>query len=358
MKPRLGRIELVVPALAAMALFVVAQNLSAAPTGFDLSAAPVVPEAGTLEVAITPAVPFAPSFFDQNAERHSLREPGDDSQTAAGSWWALSYGLEVGYGITPWLGARLKWLPGFTFPSRYSENPDVRRNGASNLRVEVPLLILAEQETAGELTGVFGRAPFSLTVAPVGVVKIRGYDMEKQAELRQSGDAYIAEHPDRKAHAAGLATAQQTHVGPGFSVFAAQEMRFYFPADYEEQSLANYDQNLARAGIEDTGTFNTIDYRYRLAGALGGRYVLQNQSSTQWVGALSLHGHFMPPPIVDDILVENTDRFLISVEPRLAVAPGAWEGKTSIELGYAIPLFGKNEDARNEISLSVRMRFW
>ncbi|MFP4612745.1 MAG: hypothetical protein ACLFM5_05085, partial [Spirochaetaceae bacterium] len=202
--------------------------------------------------------------------------------------------------------------------------------------------------------GVIGSAPFTLTAAPVGVVKIRGYDLEAQADRRQAGETYNAEHPDIKAHAAGFALSQTAAAGAGVTVRGEQELLFYFPADYKEQSLAYFDTNLVRAGIPDTEEYETIYYRYRLAGSLGATWTAQELPRTQWALSLDLGGWYMPAPIVDDILVADTDRFLLSAEPAVSVAPAAWNGRTRLELSWGIPLWGKNEDARHEVTFGVR----
>jgi hypothetical protein len=197
-------------------------------------------------------------------------------------------------------------------------------------------------------------APIDLTFTPVGIIRIPGYDLENQSELRQQGEPYVAEHPDIKANALGFALEERLPLGPRAALSAAQELLFYFPADYEEQSLANYDTNLVRDGIEGAEAYETIYYRYRAAASLGATYTLQEAPRTRWTAGLTLGGHFMPAPIVDDILVENTDSFLLSAEPSISVAPRAWNGRTSLELSWSIPVMGKNHDAEHEIALAIR----
>jgi hypothetical protein len=302
----------------------------------------------------------ASSFFDGGGVREPL------SDTAHGSWWSLAYGMEIAYGLSPAVGARIGWLPGFTFPSRYTGDEDRRRNGASNLRVVVPVLLVGagevptgagtgQEQGGGRRWGLLADSTaFSLTAAPVGIIKIRGYDLEAQADRRQAGETYTAEHPDRKAHAAGLALAEAVPLGRRVRLLSSQQVLFYFPADYEEQSLANYDTNLVRDGIDGAEPFETIYYRYRAAASLGATYTLQEAPRTRWTAGLSVGGHFMPAPIVDDILVENTDSFLVSAEPSISVAPRAWNGRTSLELSWSIPVIGKNHDAEHEIALALR----
>ncbi|MFW5807372.1 MAG: hypothetical protein ACOCWU_06860, partial [Spirochaetota bacterium] len=178
---------------------------------------------GTLESSVVVSTDLAPSFFDSAATRRQLAD------TPSGPWWSLAYGLELGYGFSPAVGARVSWRPGFTFPSRYSGDENRRRNGASNLRLEVPLLLPG--------------GPVSFTAAPVGIIKIRGYDLDAQTDRRQAGETYIAEHPDRKAHALGVALHERLPLGGRSVLTAGQEVLFYFPADYDEQSLPYYDQN-------------------------------------------------------------------------------------------------------------------
>ena len=143
-------------------------------------------------------------------------------------------------------------------------------------------------------------------------------------------------------------------VGRRTTLTAGQEVLFYFPADYAEQSLANYDLNLIREGIEDADQFDTIYYRYRLSGSLGASYLLQEAPNTRWRAGLDLDGRYMPAPIVDDILVENTDSFLFSATPSISVSPRVWNHRTSLELSWSIPLFGKNEDAVHEVAFAIR----
>ncbi len=314
---------------------------------------------GALESSVLVSSDLAGSFFDDEGALTSLAD------TASGPWWSLSYGLELTYGFSPAVGARLSWLPGFTFPSRYSGDEKRRRNGASNLRLEVPTVLLGGLETGGAAgesaraaaetpAGLLGTAPVEVTVAPVGIIKIRGYDLEAQADRRQAGETYIAEHPDRKAHALGVAFGERLPVGRRTTLTAGQEVLLYFPADYAEQSLANYDLNLVRAGLEDAEPYDTIYYRYRLSGSLGATHLLQEAPRTRWRAGLDLDGHFMPAPIVDDILVENTDSFLFSATPSISVAPRVWNHRTSLELSWSIPLFGKNEDAVHEVAFAIR----
>lgn len=318
------------------------------------------PSAGSLTASVVTSLDAASSFFDGDGTRESLAD------TAHGSWWSLAYGMEMAYGFSPTVGARIAWLPGFTFPSRYTGDENRRRNGASNLRLVVPVLLMGaggatgsegteQDEAVARRRGLLAdRAGFSLTAAPVGIIKIRGYDLEAQADRRQTGETYIAEHPDRKAHALGLALAETMALGRRTRLRASQEALFYFPADYTEQSLANYDLNLVREGIEDADQFDTIYYRYRLSGSLGGSYVLQEAPRTRWRAGLTVIGHYMPAPIVDDILVENTDSFVVAAEPAISVSPAVWNYRTSFELSWSIPLFGKNEDAAHEIALALR----
>ncbi|MFW5797276.1 MAG: hypothetical protein ACOCXE_02080 [Spirochaetota bacterium] len=318
----------------------------------------------TLELRTTSSTTVATTYFTSDTARESLVD------TASGAWWALSHGLELAYRFSPQVSARVAWMPGFTFPSRYSGDENRRRNGAANLRLEAPVVLFgpaeggvsADGREGGEdglaggdrIDGVIGSAPFTLTAAPVGVVKIRGYDLEAQADRRQAGETYNAEHPDIKAHAAGFALSQTAAAGAGVTVRGEQELLFYFPADYKEQSLAYFDTNLVRAGIPDTEEYETIYYRYRLAGSLGATWTAQELPRTQWALSLDVGGWYMPAPIVDDILVADTDRFLLSAEPAVSVAPAAWNGRTRLELSWGIPLWGKNEDARHEVTFGVR----
>jgi hypothetical protein len=263
----------------------------------------------------------------------------------------------LSYGLSDTAAIRLAWLPGFTFPSGYADDQKQQRNGASNLTLQVPVLLLSTPsgpDEANTSSGLFGAGPIALTATPTAVIKIRGYNLENQATLRSQGEDYIAEHPDRKAHALGLGLREAFRLSNRARLDVSQELLFYFPADYDEQSLANYDTNLVRDGIDGADPYDTIYYRYRLSGTVGGSYLLQDFPRNRWTAGLSVGGHFMPAPIVDDILVENTDSFLVSVEPSIGVEPGVWNGRSGFELSWSIPLFGKNEDATHEIALAFR----
>jgi hypothetical protein len=322
-----------------------------------VAAQALLPDRGAVTATVHPAVNISVNWFNEEGSRQG------PSATPAGTSSAYSTGVSVSAGLSALLAARLAWQPGFTFASRYAGDADRRRNGASNLRLEIPLRLLAAPGVAPASDppsphsvppGLLGRAPIDLTVAPVGIIKIRGYNLEAQADRRQAGETYIAEHPDIKANALGFALGERVPLGPRAALSSEQEILFYFPADYAEQSLANYDQNLVRDGIDGADGYDTIYYRYRLSGAVGGSYLLQDFPKNRWTAGLSLGGHYMPAPIVDDILVENTDSFLVSIEPSIAVAPRAWNGRTSFELSWSIPLFGKNKDATHEIALAFR----
>lgn len=309
-------------------------------------------EAGTLESTGFVSTQITRSAFDDGTRRE-----GPDAG-AEESWSLISSGLTIAYGVSPTVGVRLSWLPGFVFYSRYTEDANRRRSGASNLRLDTPLRVLSASRDAGSFdadsTALIGRAPIDLTFTPVGIIRIPGYDLENQSELRQQGEPYVAEHPDIKANALGFALGERLPLGPRAALSAGQEILFYFPADYEEQSLANYDTNLVRDGIDGAEPYDTIYYRYRLTGDVGGSYLLQDFPRNRWTAGLSVGGHFMPAPIVDDILVENTDSFLVSIEPSIAVEPQVWSGRSEFELSWSIPLVGKNEDATHEIALAFR----
>jgi hypothetical protein len=221
--------------------------------------------------------------------------------------------------------------------------------------MEVPVVLLRPPGEAEP--GALGNGPFTLTAAPVAIVKIRGYDMATQYNRRRTGDAYVAEHADPKAHAAGLATSQSLRIAPRFSVRAGQELLLYFPADYEEQSLANYEQNIVRGDVPNVDAYQKIRYRYRVGGSLEGKYELESETTGRWTPGFSVGGWFFPAPIVDDVVVEDTQSFLLSVRPSVEWAPAAWDGQTTFALGFSIPLWGKNTDATHQVALETAFRF-
>jgi hypothetical protein len=257
-------------------------------------------------------------------------------------------------------------LPGFVYPSGYGGDEKRRRNGATNVRLSVPVVLLSGEMpplatglSAPPLPeiGLLGQSPVRVTTAPIGVIKIRGYDFEKQWDLRRQGEDYVAEHPDTKAHAAGIGVSQLWPVSERIDLTAEEEIIFYFPADYAEQSLSNYEQNLIRDPIAGIEAYETIYYRYRLSGELGAAYLLGGAPGNGWIAKLDLSGWFRPAPIVDDIIVEDTDSFLLSLEPAIELTPAVWQGRTRFELAYSFPLLGKNTDAAHRISFTIRSWF-
>ena len=320
----------------------------AVPLCFEPHLALTTPTSKVLTLTLHPATTFAPSYFDHEGRRIRL------SETDPGAWWALSWGLGVSYGFTDQVGATLEWFPGFTVPSGYLGDDDRYRDGASNLRAEVPVVLLRPPGEAEP--GALGNGPFTLTAAPVAVVKIAGFDMAAQYDRRRAGEAYVAEHADPKAHAAGLATSQSLKIVPRFSVRARQELLWYFPADYAEQSLAAYEQNVVRADLSNVDTYEKIRYRYRVGGSLEGKYELESETTGRWTPGLSVGGWFCPAPIVDDVIVEDTQSFLLSARPSVEWAPAAWDGQTTFALGFSIPLWGRNTDATHEVALETTFR--
>ncbi|MFP4705088.1 MAG: hypothetical protein ACLFMV_09820, partial [Spirochaetaceae bacterium] len=159
-------------ALASLLLFVL--SLAAGPllpvvTADDAPPSPAAPEetssTATLELRTTSSTTVATTYFTSDTARESLVD------TASGAWWALSHGLELAYRFSPQVSARVGWMPGFTFPSRYSGDENRRRNGAANLRLEAPVVLFGPAGRAlADTGGVIGSAPFTLTAAPVGVV--------------------------------------------------------------------------------------------------------------------------------------------------------------------------------------------
>lgn len=321
------------------------------------------PDPGVLSVELRSGVPFASSYFTAEWKR------AERGQAVDGAWWGLGSGLAVSYGLSERFGIVVDWLSGWTFASGYTEDENARRQGPANLRIAVPILLVSEMRASGgglepaprrppgRGGALIGLGPVTLKAAPVGVIDIPGYDMDVQAERFRNGSSYVAEPPDVAAHALGMQLSQRMSPVEQVRVEAGQEFLYYFPADYEAQSLDNYQTNVVRSSLADADAYETIYYRFGLRWTIGGWYFVPTAAGHELSPGLFLEGRHRPRPVVDDILVEDTDSHLVSITPRIRWTPPLWGGRTTFSLGAGVPLFGKNSDAAHELSFAVTTRF-
>ncbi|MDR3166877.1 MAG: hypothetical protein LBT93_02950 [Treponema sp.] len=182
---------------------------------------------------------------------YSIKRKYTRFQQAEGKFQALNLGFSAAYGITDWLTAAVRWIPGWNLWSKtdlvYAPSKEVTLAGFYDLLTELKFHIIGER-------GLVKKKRVRLTVSPQIKIPLPGPDYKEQAEKAERGEPIVMENLDR--HILGLG-------GRVYADFIINKM-FYINV-YGDGMFYPTAGKLTDAGLDDSlyaSMFDDLRVRY------------------------------------------------------------------------------------------------
>ncbi|MDR0401138.1 MAG: hypothetical protein LBH51_09390 [Treponema sp.] len=363
--------------------------------------------ANVFRFRVVPAFNFANGAYDDDGKYHSYDE-------GEGASKAFSLGLSLEYGILDWLSLAAQWTPGWVAWSdvdvdfsALGSDSTVNANGVSDLFAGIAVQIVGQNAPVKtEL--------FRATVAPGVIIPFPGPDALDEYEKLQKGEKVTAANPGNHVFGMGarayfdfipgvldkhlvfnlysefLTYPQKGKVRksgaallPGLAMARGAELGAYYNSTLDGQAAlgaayfqatgknptdptnagdltawaSNYISNQALKEAADTEVAFGYDLTLEFEATLSDIPLDRNQKLLFTAG-LPFNYTYTPGNKVGSADPEK--EYLLSINPYVALFLTNLPLPIQFELGYHIPVFGVNSDARHVFVLQTKffLKFW
>jgi hypothetical protein len=311
---------------------------------------------------VIPVYSFAPGVFDTDGDYAAYEENEGDQKV-----FSLGFALE--YGVTDWITAAVQWVPGWVawsdvdlaFPNFAGQTVDeLNANGVTDLKLGAKLQIIGEQAP-------IKNSLFRVAAIPGFKIPLPGADAKEQFGNWKKGGPVTVANPDK--HVFGIGGAVSVDVLPAdwFSVNVYSEAIFY-PLkgklrDYSSVPLlrvaaaaagAQQDPDAAVASVLDNEVSFGYDLKLEFEPAVSfpiGREGLRFNAGLPFTFDTS------PGTSIEDLLEDPESDYSFTLNPYASVFLGILPLPLELQLGYSLPVAGKNTDATHSLILQVKAFF-
>jgi hypothetical protein len=310
---------------------------------------------------IAPTFAFAPGAYDTDGNYK-----GYGSGEGAVKFFNLGFALE--YGVIDWITAAIQWAPGVNVWSDVDMSA-LKGNGSSvNVNGVADLFVGAKVQIAGEKAPVkTDRLRFA--IGPGVKIPFPDPNYENQYANFQSGGAVTASNLDKHVFGAGARLYFDYIFNEHFFINLYNETIFYpIKGDVEKSGYSGY-ATLAGYRAMDPNLEAEVNYGYDLTFELEPVFSTPLGSGITFTAGLPVNYKFVPAknysvssgnPVVKGMVedaLSNDPSHMVKVKPNVSFFFTNWFLPTDIGLTYAIPVWGKAEMARHEITLKVKLYF-
>lgn len=317
--------------------------------------AAVLPQ-GVGRLYLVPGYSFWSDQFDDDGER-------EDAALGDSTTFNLAAALE--YGITPWISAGLRYIPGYVIASDFSDNEDVDATGSSSLDIGAKLQIIGPNAPVPNET-------MRLTFLPGLIVPLDPYDSEDAAT--STGD-FAVDGVSNDSFGFGMQTAFDYFVTPEFYINLFNEFRIYAAEDFTEAGIEPY---VAWATTNTTvgGVLEEPDAQiypgYDLTFEIEPTFQTMITDTIQFTGSLATQWEYSPGPRFAEDLedaqggsavqegIEDsvfTESHVVSLDPSVAFFLRGLPVPMEFQFDASIPVWGRNEQARNTVLFQWEIYF-
>jgi hypothetical protein len=266
-----------------------------------------------------------------------------------GAFKSFNLGLSAAYGITHWLSAGIRWIPGrnlWSVTDRVQEpSRTVSLAGFYDILTEIKIQLIGQR-------GLIKKDRFRLTIAPQIKIPLPGPDYEKQRERMLRGESIVMENLDRHIWGLGAKIYLDFIITKSFYINLYGDGIFYPGMG-----------KLSNAGLDE--------YLYSL-----GPNIARN-SKVRYLGDLrfEVEPHFkqaltpkmtltagLPLNFTLDCgiwryssLPNRPERYRLSLRPNISFFFFTPPVPFEFEISYSIPLWGKDQKAAHSLAFLAKL---
>ena len=299
----------------------------------------------TSRIFAVPTYSFAMGAYDNEGTYQSF----DD-----GSIKLFNLGFALEYGVTNWITAALKWIPGWTVLSDIQATTGRNNTNANGV---ADIFAGAKIQIAGE------RAPIRtfnmrLAVEPGVIIPLPGPDFPEEARRSASRLAATFANMDKHVFAAGARLYYDWIINDYFFLNFYNETIFYpFRQDLYKDAPA----------FSLVSASGKVDYKYRLSFEMEPVFTLPISREIDIYIGLPVNFRFSPaydyyfdsPVALSPLLnVMHIDpQYSLNINPGLSIFFKTLPLPMEFKLQSGIPVWGRNTIARFDVSLQLRAYF-
>jgi hypothetical protein len=309
-----------------------------------------------------PVYSFAPGAYNTDGE-HTSYEDGQGAQKI----FSLGFALE--YGITNWLTAAVQWAPGWVlwsdvdsaFPHPVAQTVDeLNANGVTDLKLGAKLQIVGEQAP-------IKNSLFRVAAAPGLKIPLPGTDFEEQYKNYKNADPVTAANPDKHVFGVGGQVSVDVVPTKWFSVNFFSEAIFYpVKGKLKNYSVvpiitvagtaasAQQDPDAAVASILDREVSYGYDLTFELEPAvnfpIGGK-------GLRFSAGLPFTFDTNPGTKIEGLAENPESTYSFKLRPYASIFLGTLPIPLEFQLGYTLPVAGKNATATHSLILQAKVFF-
>ncbi|MDR2142846.1 MAG: hypothetical protein LBP29_00570 [Treponema sp.] len=325
---------------------------------------------------IAPTFGFAPAGYGTDGKY-------DPYGSGEGFLKMLNLGFALEYGIIDWITGAIQWAPGVNVWSDVDKNLSVLGGSGNTVNVNgvADLFAGAKVQIVGEKAPVkTDRIRFAL--GPGVKIPLPGQDFEDQFKNTREGKTVTASNLDYHVFGAGVRVYFDYIFNEHFFINLYNETIFYpVEGDIDKASLTEYGtfygvKNAAAFGGAGNNADAKVNYGYDLTFELEPVYSTSlGDSGVTLTAGLPVNYKFTPgrtysvsgglnATVNENIkanlksrLTEDEPTHMFKVKPNISFFFTKWILPTDIGITYGLPVWGKNNLARHEITLKVKLYF-
>lgn len=300
--------------------------------------------AGVMRTRIIPSMTFVNQWFDDEGNRVESIDVGVGTLSSI-QLYNLSVAIE--YGITDWLTAGLQWTPGWTFLSNadfsfnaalaglgISENNQFVSRGINDLFVGAKVQVMGDQ-------GIVPNSAVRIAVTPGVKIPLTQYSASDEVTNFSTGKEFQPSAVDEGAWALGGRFALDYIVTPDLFLNFFHEATFYLPTAQERFNVPTVDASAEitpgtelKFEVEASYTM-PLGNGVRLGFGLPVTYQMTLESKVDGTG-------------------QDDASWILGVGPSVSAFFTDWALPMEFELGYNLPLAGKDSPIANTIQLQIK----
>ncbi|MDR1747688.1 MAG: hypothetical protein LBR47_01345 [Spirochaetaceae bacterium] len=275
-------------------------------------------------LTIAPAFAFANDVYDTDGKSQSL--------SGSGALKAFNLGFALEYGIIDWITAAVQWAPGWNIWSDVElENPFTGKDLDATINGVYDIFLGAKLQIVGENAPVKS-SMFRAAVAPGVIIPLPGVDVGEELIAGLQGKTFVAANIDRHVFGFGA--------------------RGYFDYLISELFYINLYTEYIAFPIENSDTKET--YGWQLTFELEPHFDINIVNGITLGAGIPVNFRMTPDTKFDGVK-QDDDSYILAIKPNISCFITTLPLPLELELGYSLPLAGKNERATNSLSLLVKL---
>jgi hypothetical protein len=266
-----------------------------------------------------------------------------------GAFKSFNLGFSAAYGITHWLGAGIRWIPGRNLWSAtdrvYMPSKTVSLAGFYDILAEIKIQLIGQR-------GLIKKNRFRLTIAPQVKIPLPGPNYERQRERMLRGESIVMENPDRHVWGLGGKIYLDFIITKSFYINLYGEGIFYpGMGKLSDAGLDEYLHSLGPNIARNSKVRYLGDLRFevepRLKQALTPRMTLKAGLPLNFTLDCGIW-HYSSLP-------NRPERYRLSLRPNISLFFFTPPLPFEFEISYSIPLWGKDQAAAHSLGFLAKL---